>query len=333
MFPFLSTRSVCTPLATNDSHARRPFLWVLSGLLLASGLGVQQAAHAQAANATAPLRVASKIDTEGALLGHLILGVLQANGVPTVNRVQLGATRIVRGALLAGEIDLYPEYTGNGAFFHGDDKNPAWKDSAKGYALVRGLDEKKHQLEWLAPAPANNTWAIAVRRDVATANQLKSLADMGRWVSAGGRFKLAASSEFVERADALPAFQAAYGFKLTQAQLLVLAGGDTAVTIKAAAEQTSGVNAAMVYGTDGAVSALGLVVLDDPKGIQPVYAPAPVIRAEALARYPKVREWLAPVFASLDGPTLQSLNAQIAIEGRDARSVAQAYLKSRGFIR
>ncbi len=315
-------------------HRRRTALlaWVL---VLGAALLAHSKADAQAsaaANASAPLRVASKIDTEGALLGHLVLGVLQANGIPTVNRVQLGATRIVRGALLAGEIDLYPEYTGNGAFFHSDDKNPAWKDAAKGYELVRGLDAQKHQLEWLAPAPANNTWAIAVRRDVATANQLKSLADLGRWVSAGGRFKLAASAEFVERADALPAFQTAYGFKLSQPQLLVLAGGDTAVTIKAAAEQTSGVNGAMVYGTDGAVSALGLVVLEDPKGIQPVYAPAPVIRAAALARYPKVRELLAPVFASLDGPTLQSLNAQIAIEGRDARVVAQTYLKSRGFI-
>lgn len=86
---------------------------------------------------------------------------------------------------------------------------------------------------------------------MADANHLKTLADLGKWINGGGKFKLAASAEFIERPDALPAFQNAYGFKLNQDQLLSLAGGDTAVTIKAAAEQTSGVNAAMAYGTDG----------------------------------------------------------------------------------
>ena len=93
---------------------------------------------------------------------------------------------------------------------------------------------------------------------MAEANHLKTLSDLGKWINGGGKFKLAASAEFIERPDALPAFQNAYGFKLNQDQLLSTAGGDTAVTIKAAAEQTSGVNAAMAYGTDGPVAALGL---------------------------------------------------------------------------
>jgi osmoprotectant transport system substrate-binding protein len=198
---------------------------------------------------------------------------------------------------------------------------------------VKALDFDKNRIVWLEPAPANNTWAIAVRKDVANAHGLKSLTDLGKWVSAGGQFKLAASAEFVERPDALPAFQAAYGFKLTQDQLLVLAGGDTAVTIKAAAEGTSGVNAAMAYGTDGALAALGLVIMQDPKGIQPIYAPAPIIRADTLAKYPKIKDVLAPVFRTLDTPTLQSLNAKVALEGQDAKQVSGAYLKSHGFIR
>ena len=280
-----------------------------------------------------PVRVGSKIDTEGSLLGNLIVQVLEAGGIKTENKLQLGNTKIVRGALVAGEIDLYPEYTGNGAFFHADEKNPVWKSLAGGYERVKTLDMAKHKLVWLAPAPANNTWAIAIRKDVAAAQQLKSLGDFGRWVTAGGKVKLAASAEFVERPDALPAFQAAYGFKLKQDQLLLLAGGDTAVTIKAAAEQTSGVNAAMAYGTDGPVAALGLVILDDPQGVQPVYAPAVVVRAEVLARQPKIAPLLAPLFKSLDGATLQRLNAQIALEGQDAKKVAATYLKAQGLIK
>lgn len=88
------------------------------------------------------------------------------------------------------------------------------------------------------------------------------------------------------------------------------------MTIKAAAEQTSGVNAAMAYGTDGPVAALGLQTLADPKGVQPIYAPAPIVREAALKAHANLPELLKPVFASLDGPTLQKLNAQIAVEGQ-----------------
>ncbi|RPH28924.1 ABC transporter substrate-binding protein [Buttiauxella warmboldiae] len=297
--------------------------WSMAGLALL-------AAGAQAAE---PVRVGSKIDTEGSLLGNIILQVLDSHGVKTVNKVQLGTTPVVRGAITAGELDIYPEYTGNGAFFFKDEKAAAWKNARQGYEKVKKLDAEKNQLVWLTPAPANNTWTIAVRKDLAEKNQLNSLDDLSAYLKKGGEFKLAASAEFIERSDALPAFEKAYGFKLEQPQLLSLAGGDTAVTIKAAAQQTSGVNAAMAYGTDGPVAALGLQTLSDPKGVQPIYAPAPVVRESVLKAYPELDEWLKPVFASLDEKTLQQLNASIAVEGLDAKKVAADYLKQKGFVK
>ncbi|ADW74643.1 Substrate-binding region of ABC-type glycine betaine transport system [Rahnella aceris] len=279
------------------------------------------------------VRVGSKIDTEGSLLGNIIIQVLEANGIHTTNKLQLGTTKVVRGAITAGEIDIYPEYTGNGAFFFSDDKDPAWKNAQAGFDKVKKLDYDQNKIVWLNPSPANNTWTIAVRQDVASAHNLKSLGDLGKYISSGGDFKLAASAEFIERPDALPAFENAYGFKLNQAQLLSLAGGDTAVTIKAAAEQTSGVNAAMAYGTDGPVAALGLQTLEDPKGVQPIYAPAPVIREAALKAHPNIPDLLKPVFASLDTKTLQGLNAKIAVDGQDAKKVAAKYLQEKGFVK
>lgn len=279
-----------------------------------------------------PVRVGSKIDTEGSLLGNIILQVLEKHGVKTVNKIQLGNTQVVRGAIVAGELDIYPEYTGNGAFFFNDEKDKAWKNATAGYKKVKALDAQKNHLIWLTPAPANNTWTIAVRSDVAKKNNLASLADLSEYLHKGGDFKLAASAEFIERSDALPAFEKSYGFKLTQDQLLSLAGGDTAVTIKAAAQQTSGVNAAMAYGTDGPVAALGLETLSDPKGVQPIYAPAPVVREAVLKQYPDIGRWLQPVFASLDAKTLQQLNAQIAVEGQDAKSVAANYLQQKKLL-
>ncbi|MBZ6386711.1 MULTISPECIES: glycine betaine ABC transporter substrate-binding protein OsmF [Pantoea] len=303
--------------------ARSGFLALTAAaLLLATG----------AAQAADPVRVGSKIDTEGSLLGNVILQVLEKHGVKTVNKIQLGTTQVVRGAITAGELDIYPEYTGNGAFFFNDEKDPVWKNARQGYEKVKKLDAEKNQLVWLTPAPANNTWTIAVRQDVAQQNKLTSLEDLSRYLKKGGTFKLAASAEFIERGDALPAFEKAYDFKLTQSQLLSLAGGDTAVTIKAAAQQTSGVNAAMAYGTDGPVAALGLQTLSDPKGVQPIYAPTPVIRAAVLKAYPDIDSWLKPVFSKLDEKTLQQLNAKIAVEGQDASSVAKAWLQQQKLL-
>ncbi|CCJ98845.1 Osmoprotectant ABC transporter binding protein YehZ [Cronobacter malonaticus 507] len=299
-------------------------LWSAAGLVLL-------AAGAQAAE---PVKVGSKIDTEGALLGNVILQVLESHGVKTVNKIQLGTTPVVRGAITSGELDIYPEYTGNGAFFFKQENDPAWKNAQQGYEKVKKLDAEQNKLIWLTPAAANNTWTIAVRQDLAQKNKLTSLADLSRYLKEGGTFKLAASAEFIiERPDALPAFEKAYQFKLNQDQMLSLAGGDTAVTIKAAAQQTSGVNAAMAYGTDGPVAALGLQTLTDPKGVQPVYAPAPVVREAVLKAYPEMPQWFEPVFKALDEKTLQELNAQIAVEGLDAGKVASQWLKEKGLVK
>lgn len=283
--------------------------------------------------ATQPVVVASKIDTEGSLLGNMIVALLGAHGIAVTDKVQLGPTKIVRDAILAGQIDIYPEYTGNGAFFFQRETDAAWKNAKAGYELVKQLDGEKNKLDWLTPAPANNTWAIALRKDVAEKAKLATMSEFGKYVGGGGVVKLAASAEFVDSPAALPAFQKAYGFTLKQDQLLVLSGGDTAVTIKAAAEGTSGVNAGMCYGTDGALAALGLVVLADDKGAQPVYEPAPVIRDAVLREQPAIADILDPVFASLTLETLQSLNARIAVKGEPAKTVATDYLKSKGFLK
>ncbi|RUR37389.1 glycine betaine ABC transporter substrate-binding protein OsmF [Vreelandella populi] len=279
------------------------------------------------ANANDPVVVSSKIDTEGAVLGELIIQTLERNGIPTEDRLQLGATNVVRTALSAGEIDLYPEYTGNGAFFFDMADSDVWKNPEQAYQTVRELDAQ-NGLVWLTPASANNTWAMSIREDVASEHDLKTLDDLATYIADGGEFKFAASAEFVESAQALPAFQQAYGFELSDGQLLVLSGGNTAATMRAAAQQTSGVNGAMTYGTDGGLSALGLVVLEDTKGVQPVYQPAPVVRESVLEAYPDIETLLRDVFSTLDELTLQELNANVAVNGLSADQVANDYLDS-----
>ena len=299
---------------------RTGFFGIVAALALAAGA------------ASAQVVVSSKIDTEGGVLGNVILAVLNANDIPTTDRIQLGGTPVVRQAIAAGQIDIYPEYTGNAAFFFERADDPVWKDAGKGYETAKQLDYDANKIVWLAPSPANNTWAIAVRKDVADENKLVTLSDFGQYVSGGGKIILAASAEFVNSAAALPAFQDTYGFTLKPDQLITLSGGDTAATIAAAANQTSGANAAMVYGTDGGIAPSGLTVLEDDKGVQPVYQPAPIIRETVLEQYPQIEALLQPVFAKLDLETLQELNARVQVGGEPAKAVAEDFLKQNGFL-
>ncbi len=280
------------------------------------------------AMAADPVVVSSKIDTEGAVLGQMVLQALDGAGIPVENRLQLGGTSIVRNAIKAGEIDIYPEYTGNAAFFHDQADSDVWKDAGKAYETAARLDKAAHGIIWLEPAQANNTWAMSVRGDLARTHNLNTLEDLAGYINGGGAFRFAASAEFVESASALPAFQKAYGFSLSSDQLLVFSGGNTAATLRAAALNDNDVNGAMTYGTDGGLNALDLKVMEDTLGVQPVYQPAPVVREPVLEAYPQIRDILAPVFEALDLETLQRLNGQVAVNGIPAERVARDYLDS-----
>lgn len=311
---------------------------LIAGPLFASGstenqsTGSAQGSQAMTAE-KGPIVVASKIDTEGALLGNMIVELLRAHGFTVTDKTQFGTTDVIRKAIINGEIDIYPEYTGNGGFFFPDSPRDVWHNAQQGYETVKKLDMEKNNLVWLQPAPANNTWAMAAKSQLATQNNLSSLEDLAKFMNNGGQAKLAASEEFVNRPDALPAFEKAYGFHFSEGQLLILSGGNTATTEKAAANGTNGVNLAMAYGTDGQLSALGLKVLSDTKGVQPVYNPAPLVRNQVITKYPEIADILDPVFKTLSLETLQGLNSAIAVDGKNPSDVASGYLKDHGFLK
>jgi len=301
----------------------------LKSLCIAAALALIACVCAQAAPAVI---ISSKLSSESAMIGEMIRLRLDAAGVPTVDRMRLGATPVVRRALLDGEIDLYVEYTGNGANFFHLPSDPAWKSQRAGYQLGSRLDYAQNRIVWLTPAPATDAWALAVRGDLADAHHLRTMSDFARWVSAGGRVVLACSAEFAN-AGTLRSLERTYGFKLSSDQLIVLAGGETEAMIAAAAARTDGTNTAMVYSTDGGISAADLVVLEDDRHEEPIYAPVPLIRAAALRAYPRIAELVRPLMQSLDQKTLQRLNEQVQVDGEAVAAVAREYLASKGLSR
>jgi osmoprotectant transport system substrate-binding protein len=294
--------------------------------LAAAWLGVVPAVQA-----AAPVVVSSKLSSESAMIGEMIRQLLEAHGIPTTNRLMLGATPVVRKALLAGEIDLYVEYTGNAGFFFNRAGDPAWKDLQRGYELGAQLDYEANRIVWLAPAPASNSWALAVRQDVAAEHGLATMSDFARWVRGGGKARLACSAEFAN-AGTLRSIEQTYGFHLEPRQKIVLAGGETAATIGAAAARTNGINTAMVYGTDGGIAAARLVLLEDDRRDQPIYAPVPIIREQVLRDHPATKGIVHELMQGLDTRTLQVLNARMQIDGESAAEVAGDHLRERGLL-
>jgi len=143
---------------------------------------------------------------------------------------------------------------------------------------------------------------------------------------------LACSAEFAN-AGTLRSLERTYGFKLRSDQLIVLAGGETSATIGAAAAGTNGTNTAMVYGTDGGIVAANLVILEDDRHDQPVYAPVPLIREAVLKANPRIAQIVKPLMESFTRASLQELNARVQINGESDQEVAADYLKSKGFLK
>ena len=276
--------------------------------------------------------VSSKLSSESAMLGQMIRLLLIAQGIPTVDRTRIGATPVVRQALLSGEIDLYVEYTGNAGLFFNDAADPAWKDLEQGYERGARLDYAANRIVWLTPARASNAWALAMRSDIAQTYQLRTMSEFGRWVAGGGHVVLICSAEFAN-AGTLRSLERTYGFTLRSSQLIVLAGGETAATIAAAAAGTNGANTAMVYGTDGGVAAARLQILEDDRHEQPVYAPVPVIRESVLRQYPQIAAIVKPLMESFDRELLQRLNERVQIDGESDEAVALDYLQNKGWLK
>jgi osmoprotectant transport system substrate-binding protein len=279
------------------------------------------------------VRVGSLLDAEGTLLGSMVIQMLEASGIKTEDKTKLGTPEVVRAALLGGEIDATIDYTGSGQYYHeGEEGDPKWKNAEEAYAAIKQLDKDVNDIDWLTPAPANNSEFIATTRALAEAESITTMEDFAKYVNGGGTVKLIAAQTFIDNPLGLKGYEEAYGFTLTNDQLIALSTGNTAEMLSALAKGTDDVNFSLAYGTDGQLNELDLVIITDTKDVPPVYEPAPVFRGEIIAAYPQIQTILKPVFLSLDQAKLQELNARIAFGGEDPRAVATSYLEANGFL-
>lgn len=301
-------------------------------LLLVGMIGLTLTGCSETTEEKGPITVATMIDSEGAVLGNVLLLLLEQEGFETVDQIAFGTPDILRPALVEGNVDLIIDYTGSGQYYGAVADAEVWSDPQNGYEATRDFDLAENDLHWLTPAKANNTEMLAVNREFAEENNLETMYDLARYINDGGDVKIICSNSFASNTLGLLGYQSAYGFELTEEQLIILSHGNTTEMLTALKEGTNGVNVSLVYGTDGALNEMDMVVIEDPLNVPPVYLPTPVLRGELMNEYDELATIFEEVFMSLDLETLQGLNAKVAFGGENANDVAKKYLEDNGFL-
>jgi len=273
----------------------------------------------------AALSVGSKDFDEQLLLGQLTIQMLSAAGADVTDDTNIQGSTATREALLRGEIDVYYDYTGTGWITYlKHTENIA--DPEKLYQAVKEEDLQKNGLVWGQPAPFNNTYTMAVTEEFAEEEGVATLSDMATYMDENPDAAVCVESEFAARPDGLPGMVKAYDMTIPQGSIQSLGVG-VIYTQLDEGECVFG----EVFTTDGRISALGLLPLEDDKGFFPLYNGAPIVQEENPEGDP-ILEVLAPLSETLTTEVMAELNGQVSSEGLPVEDVASTYLTDEGFI-
>ncbi|MGH9660915.1 MAG: glycine betaine ABC transporter substrate-binding protein [Bryobacteraceae bacterium] len=257
-----------------------------------------------------PLVVGSKNFTEQVILGEIVAQHLERRlGVPVERKLNLGGTLLAHQALTAGQIDVYPEYTGTAltAIL----KQPISSDPAAVLATVRGEYRQRWQLEWLEPLGFNNTFAMVVRGGAA--------ATLSEAASRKQGWRLGVGYEFITRPDGLDGLVKTYRLPLDGTPKSM----DLGLLYKALEQGQVDMVAGNV--TDGLIDAMKLTVLADDRAYFPPYYAALVAGPRALA-IPGLKPALAELSGKFSDRAMRQLNYLVDGRHRPVRDVAREFL-------
>lgn len=303
---------------TTGSRVSRPLAWAMILLVLLLGSyaawhGVRSAAVGQQENA-ARVVVGSKDFTESVLLGEIVAQMLEARGLKVERRFELGGN-LCHDALVAGQMDCYPEYTGTSftAILH----HQPLTDTQAVYEQVRREYAEKFRVDVSAPLGFSNDFAILVRGEVARRLNLKTISDAA---SHARSWQAGFGQDFMSRADGYPGFARTYGLKFAGPPREM----DLSLTYRALA--SGQVDLIAGNSTDGLIAALNLVQLQDDRHYFPPYQAVILTRQETRARVPAVAETLAHLNNAISTDEMRRLNYEVDGKKRAPRDVAREWL-------
>jgi len=286
------------------------------------------------------IRVGSKDFPESIIIGEIYALLLENAGFPVERKLNLGGTVVAQEALLSGDLDLYPEYTGTGLLVVLGESlanvpglagtpvagTPSAVDPAQAvYDYVKQRYKEEYDLVWLDQTPMNDTQALAVTRDFATEHNLTTISDL---VALASEVDLVFSApvDFEEREDGLKGLRAVYGdFPATV--------NGVAPGIKYQALLDGDANVVLAFSTDAEIGFNDLVVLEDDKALWPPYHVAPVVRQAVLDANPAIADALNAVAPLITTEVQIGLNGQVVgPEEKSPEEVARAFLQQEGLI-
>jgi osmoprotectant transport system substrate-binding protein len=264
--------------------------------------------------------VGSKNFTEQLILGEMLAQhIATRTGLPVERRFYLAGSYICQQAIIAGRVDLYPEYTGTAltAIL----KQGSTSGTVEVYEKVKKLYAERFGLVVAPPLGFNNTFAMVIRGDDARRLGIHNISEAARYTPS---WRPGFGYEFMERPDGYQGLVKAYGLRFGAPPRIM----DLGLLYRALTSHE--VDLVAGNSTDGLISALGLTVLDDDRHYFPPYQAVPIVRQETLRRHPAVLAALEDLANKISDEDMRRLNYAVDGERRDAGAVVHEFLQSRG---
>ena len=267
------------------------------------------------------INIATKPMTEGYILGQMLTELIEQDTDLKVNMTTGvgGGTSNIHPAMLKGEFDLYPEYTGTS--WEAVLKKEGSYDESKFDELQKEYKEK-YNLEYVNLYGFNNTYGLAVNKDIAEKYNLKTYSDLAK---VSNNLIFGAEYDFFEREDGYKELQKVYNVDFKKKI-------DMDIGLKYQAMKDKKIDVMVIFTTDGQLAISDVVVLEDDKKMYPSYRAGTVVRSEILSKYPELKPVLEKLNNILDDKTMADLNYQVESEGKKPEDVAREYLQEKGLL-
>ncbi len=313
-FALGSVERLLSPGLAGASQRRRKLALGIVGIAIGAALIVFLIAGASSKSA-ARVIVGSKDFTESRILAELIAQTIESKTSIKVEQATELSGDLCHRELVAGQIDMYVEYTGTA--YTAILKHPPISDPRKVYDQVKADYRSLFNLEWLEPLGFNNTFAILVRGDVARRLQLKAISDVARFAP---QWRAGFGQDFMSRQDGYPGFARTYGLRFSEPPREM----DLSLSYQALANGQ--VDLIAGNSTDGLIDKLGLVQLEDDRQYFPPYEAAPVVRRDTLDRYPELEGAINSLAGKITNEQVRMLNYAVDAEKRDVKEVVRELL-------
>lgn len=302
---------------------KRLITLLLTGVLTIANAGYGSVTEVKAEADKEPLQIATKPMTEQYILGEMLKLVIEneTDYQAEITKGIGGGTSNIQPAMEKGEFDLYPEYTSSGWVMVLDHEADEVDDDEM-FEKLKEEYEENFDMTWVGLYGFNNTFAIAVRSDVAEEYGLKTTSDLAE---VSDQLVFGGNPDYIEREDGFGLLKETYGLNFKDVK-------DIDIGLKYQAMKSGDIDVTNGFTTDAQLSQEDVTVLEDDKHLQVNYFCSTVVRNQALEEYPGLEEALMKMDGILTDQEMAELNYQVEVEGKDEADVAEEFLISKGIL-